>query len=77
MPTPLRHTRHTRGLALTGALTLFAAVSAGAQPVAPTPSWIVFGQSGAHYGRAVAGAGDVNDDGFADLLIGGPFYANY
>ncbi|MGH9870683.1 MAG: thrombospondin type 3 repeat-containing protein [Candidatus Polarisedimenticolia bacterium] len=32
------------------------------------------GQAGAAFGSVVAGAGDVNDDGFDDLLVGAPFY---
>lgn len=35
------------------------------------PDWIVGGdQLGARFGSAVAGAGDVNDDGYDDLIVG-------
>ncbi|MBN1657397.1 MAG: FG-GAP repeat protein [Anaerolineae bacterium] len=38
-----------------------------------TPDWqIGSGQSGSGFGAAVAGAGDVNGDGYDDLLIGAP-----
>jgi hypothetical protein len=31
-------------------------------------------KSGSLFGRSVAGAGDVNDDGYADVIIGAPYY---
>ena len=36
--------------------------------------WTVAGQSSAEFGWAVAGAGDVNGDGYDDAIVGGPDY---
>jgi len=41
--------------------------------LATTPAWTATpGIAGGHFGAAVAGVGDVNGDGYGDLLIGAP-----
>ncbi len=38
-----------------------------------SPAWVADGaQTGAHFGDAVASAGDVDNDGFADVVVGAP-----
>jgi hypothetical protein len=42
-----------------------------------TPSWSVESdQVDARYGHCVTTAGDVNGDGYGDLIVGSPFYSN-
>ncbi|MBK7101209.1 MAG: FG-GAP repeat protein [Flavobacteriales bacterium] len=53
----------------TGRVDVFLGGPAGLSPVA---SWTRAGTVGSAYGTSVMTAGDVNSDGFADLIIGGP-----
>ena len=49
----------------------------GAVNPATTPAWTAESdQAAAHLGKAVATAGDVNADGYADIVIGAPEYDN-
>jgi hypothetical protein len=43
----------------------------------PAPVWTgICTQESANFGEAIANAGDVNADGFADIIIGAPRYSN-
>ncbi len=47
----------------------------GAEGPAPDAHWIEVGdQSWAWFGHAIAPAGDINNDGYADLIVGAPRY---
>lgn len=45
--------------------------------LAPTPAWFVDGnQTDSLFGNSVASAGDVNGDGFGDVIIGAPYISS-
>ncbi|MBL7983291.1 MAG: FG-GAP repeat protein [Flavobacteriales bacterium] len=64
----------TNGQASEGAVFIYRGSAGGV--VAASPTGIEYNLAGARMGRVVAEAGDVNGDGYADLLIGAPETTN-
>ena len=44
--------------------------------LATSPAWTASGQTGARFGSSVATAGDVNGDGYSDVVVGAPASGN-
>lgn len=62
----------TQGQSDEGAIAVYRGSPAGPSP---NPNWFIQGnQVEARFGYAVASAGDVDGDGYADLLTGAPYY---
>jgi hypothetical protein len=48
-----------------------------ASGLSTTPNWTAeSNQAGAFFGASVASAGDVNGDGFSDVIVGAPLFDN-
>jgi hypothetical protein len=62
----------SNGQAITGAAFIFKGSQAGLNPI-PADT-LTCNDPGAEFGHAVASAGDVNGDGYSDLIIGAPFF---
>lgn len=66
--------RHSNGEENEGAVFVYYGSPSG---LPKQPSWTAEGQqANAFFGTAVAGGGDVNKDGYADIVIGAHFYDN-
>jgi hypothetical protein len=65
---------YSNGQANEGRVMLYTGSATG---LAVTPAWTVeSNQAGARFGYSVSTAGDVNGDGYSDVIVGAPYYSN-
>ena len=58
------------------ALLVVGASGASGDVIGPFPSWLVHGAIASHFGESVCGVGDVNNDGFDDVVVGAIYHTN-
>lgn len=63
---------HSKSLSTGAAFVYYGSVTG----IKPLPSKIVGLQADEHFGNSVSGAGDVNGDGYSDLIVGAPDHDN-
>lgn len=60
-----------------GEVYVFHGSASGVSGTAASPAWNAEGESGAWLGSSLSAAGDVNGDGYGDIIVGSPGAKNY
>ncbi len=61
------------GVSKDGTVQLFMGTGSG---ISTEPTWSGEGKGGSNFGESIASAGDVNGDGFFDIIVGASRYSN-